>query len=33
MTERRRGAVETSADSLTLGPSQVRFEDGALIYE
>lgn len=33
MTERRRGAVEASADSLALGPSQVRFEDGALIYD
>lgn len=33
MTERRRGAVETRAGSLSLGPSQVRFEDGALIYD
>lgn len=33
MTERRRGAVQASADSLALGPSQVRFEDGALIYD
>ena len=33
MTERRRGAVKAGADRLTLGPSQVRFEDGALIYD
>jgi len=33
MTERRASAVEAGADVLTLGPSQVRFEDGALVYD
>lgn len=33
MTERRRGAVESTQDALTLGPSRVVFEDGALVFE
>ncbi|MGX6646841.1 hydratase [Maricaulaceae bacterium MS644] len=33
MTERRAGAVAASANMLELGPSRVRFEDGALIYD
>ncbi|MFW5660081.1 MAG: carotenoid 1,2-hydratase [Oceanicaulis sp.] len=33
MTERGAGAVSVSADRFRVGPSQVRFEDGALIYD
>lgn len=33
MTERRAHAVQAGPDSLVLGPSSVRFEDGALIYD
>jgi len=33
MTERPNKAVSTSAEALNLGPSTVRFEDGALIYD
>ena len=33
MTERRAGAVSARPDALTIGPSGVRFEDGALIFD
>ena len=33
MTERRAGAVTAGPDSVTLGPSHVRFEDGALVFD
>ena len=33
MTERRARAVELGEDHLRIGPSAVRFEDGALIYD
>jgi carotenoid 1,2-hydratase len=33
MTERRAGAVTASKNTLQLGPSRVRYEDGALIYD
>lgn len=33
MTERRAGAVQSSPDVFQIGPSSVRFEDGALIYD
>ncbi|WP_233205219.1 hypothetical protein [Alkalicaulis satelles] len=33
MTERRAGEVEAGEDHVRLGPSAVRFEDGALIYD
>ena len=33
MTERRAKAVERSAEHWRIGPSAVRFEDGALIYD
>jgi carotenoid 1,2-hydratase len=33
MTERRAADVDLAADHMRLGPSSVRFEDGALIYD
>jgi len=33
MTERRAGAVDLTEDHMRIGPSSVRFEDGALIYD
>lgn len=33
MTERRAGSIETRSNSLSIGPSHVRFEDGALTFE
>jgi carotenoid 1,2-hydratase len=33
MTDRGRGALRQSADALTVGPSQMRWENGALVIE
>ena len=33
MTERRAGAVSAGPDALSIGPSGVRFDDGALIFD